>query len=645
LFPVLGPYSQILDELRRFITNTMILRYRTDHPARDARQREVSIDFAYLGAASADTGFYAAGAAPKIVRTPETIALDDSSLISGAFTPIAAFITDIAAPFVHRAALFYRTTGAVAYSETAMLQIEDSLYRALIPVEFVNPPGVDYFITAADSFITVSSPEVDPALNPHQIAVRPNLAPRIFHVPVDSAYTGEAISVRCVAIDSTSFLAAVTLFYRKTGSLLYESLLMSGVGLSEFQGEIESRFVTGDGVDYYISATDNFGLSSTHGSAGNPHQVLVIGRPAPPAPLVIEAEDMQNRTHGLPCEGGWVLTHEFRPIYADVDFGVSNYWHFTVIAKGQMGDNLWPWLQIRIDSGFCGNCEISSPEWQEYSFIAAIPPGRRQLSLSFINDWYNIYDDRNLLLDKVIIEPRPDKGDEIVYLFEAEYMVFYGSGQPEGDFWKFTGAGYLLHKMYFEKSDYTFEIIAKGDSAYSGWPEFDVHFDGNFLGKVKISSTDPARYLFQLHNVNPGAYYVSVSYPNYVHKRYLYIDKFIFHSDSGGLLKSLPNSVRNATLEAILPDSYKVWPNYPNPFNPATRFRYELPRQERVRIVIYNSLGNELIRLADGDQAAGCYEITWDGLSQRGEPVPSGIYFCAFSAGAFKQTFKMLKLK
>ncbi|MDZ7267057.1 MAG: Ig-like domain-containing protein [candidate division KSB1 bacterium] len=73
--------------------------------------------------------------------------------------------------------------------------------------------------------------------------------------------------------------------------------------------------------------------------------------------------------------------------------------------------------------------------------------------------------------------------------------------------------------------------------------------------------------------------------------------------------------------------------NYPNPFNPSTNIRYQLPQNTRVKLVVYNLIGQEVRELVNTIMPAGYHTAVWDGRDQRGKPVPSGIYHYRLEAG------------
>jgi len=97
-----------------------------------------------------------------------------------------------------------------------------------------------------------------------------------------------------------------------------------------------------------------------------------------------------------------------------------------------------------------------------------------------------------------------------------------------------------------------------------------------------------------------------------------------------------------------IPTVYKLHSNYPNPFNPTTTLRFDIPGgAERVdgKLVIYNSLGQEIKTLVQDKFSPGSYEVQWDGRTDFGNSAPSGIYFVVFRTDRFSQTGKLLLLK
>jgi len=88
------------------------------------------------------------------------------------------------------------------------------------------------------------------------------------------------------------------------------------------------------------------------------------------------------------------------------------------------------------------------------------------------------------------------------------------------------------------------------------------------------------------------------------------------------------------------PSNFKLYQNYPNPFNPTTNIEYELPKPSGVKIVMYNSLGNELKTMVNKYKSAGRHKIKFDGTN-----FSNGIYFYRIITDEFVATKKLVLLK
>ena len=97
--------------------------------------------------------------------------------------------------------------------------------------------------------------------------------------------------------------------------------------------------------------------------------------------------------------------------------------------------------------------------------------------------------------------------------------------------------------------------------------------------------------------------------------------------------------------EVIRPAAFHLSQNYPNPFNGETVIPFSLDRETRVRITLYNILGEKVTRLIDRDYLPGSHEIRWDGRDSRGQNVPSGVYLVEYSTDQRKMVRKIEKLR
>ena len=88
------------------------------------------------------------------------------------------------------------------------------------------------------------------------------------------------------------------------------------------------------------------------------------------------------------------------------------------------------------------------------------------------------------------------------------------------------------------------------------------------------------------------------------------------------------------------PSSYRLYPAYPNPFNPTTTIRFDLPSNARVSLRLFSITGQEIMTLFDGEREAGSHSLLLDARD-----LSSGVYFCRLNAGSFISTMKLVLMK
>ncbi len=110
---------------------------------------------------------------------------------------------------------------------------------------------------------------------------------------------------------------------------------------------------------------------------------------------------------------------------------------------------------------------------------------------------------------------------------------------------------------------------------------------------------------------------------------------------------SFPVGISNISSE--VPNSFRLYQNFPNPFNPVTKIKFDVPslippskgdRGMRVRLIIYDILGREVATPVNEPLKPGTYEVEWDAAN-----YPSGAYYYKLHAGDYSESKKMILLK
>lgn len=101
----------------------------------------------------------------------------------------------------------------------------------------------------------------------------------------------------------------------------------------------------------------------------------------------------------------------------------------------------------------------------------------------------------------------------------------------------------------------------------------------------------------------------------------------------------------NEPLNTEIPDQFNLYACYPNPFNPSTTITFDVPKQSKVEIKVYNILGQEVRTLVNSSQSAGRKTVLWDGKNNEGAAVSSGLYMYRLITPNFTKTMKMMLMK
>jgi hypothetical protein len=117
-----------------------------------------------------------------------------------------------------------------------------------------------------------------------------------------------------------------------------------------------------------------------------------------------------------------------------------------------------------------------------------------------------------------------------------------------------------------------------------------------------------------------------------------------FQVESGAILIPL-GTTSGINSPGLLPLTFSVKNNYPNPFNARTQIVFTVPESSNTQVEIYDCKGQSVRYLVNKPLDAGEYTLEWDGLNFSGIELPSGLYIANIQSGNHSGTIKMLLLK
>ena len=150
-----------------------------------------------------------------------------------------------------------------------------------------------------------------------------------------------------------------------------------------------------------------------------------------------------------------------------------------------------------------------------------------------------------------------------------------------------------------------------------------VDANGNVVAVINSTSSNP----FTLTAPSSGTYTVNAGFKN--------------PSKKWGSTSAVINVTGiDEELVGLTPETFALYNNYPNPFNPATKIRFAIPQSTFTVLKVYSILGEEVASLVNELKTPGIYEINFDGTD-----LASGTYLYKLQAGDFSETKKMIVLK
>ena len=330
-----------------------------------------------------------------------------------------------------------------------------------------------------------------------------------------------------------------------------------------------------------------------------------------------------------------IVVDLFKPIDGD-SFDYSQFMDFALRSRGNASDFL------------LGDMYVDVTETTTYGIFTDNPDNK--IAGSFIGDpripnggvWLNgqafseVVTDPNIVLDDTAwqVDFSGDGNDRVMWCVDLN-----NPQKASADFHEFNGGELIFHiKLITRGMDFSLEII--------GFRLRSQNINGSdqLLSTLGLDTTDTEDWqtirfdltqgigddhdlfdysqfcAFSLRDnngLNPvGSFYVDEMYVRY------------------------PTTATKVNDKNKLPATFNLDQNYPNPFNPTTKISFNLKERNYTTLKVYNSLGQQVTELVNGELGAGSHQVTFDASK-----LSSGVYFYRLESGKYSQVKKMLLLK
>lgn len=208
---------------------------------------------------------------------------------------------------------------------------------------------------------------------------------------------------------------------------------------------------------------------------------------------------------------------------------------------------------------------------------------------------------------------------------------------------------------FFGKKGQIFKTTDRGDTWTDAFidnhsvPQ-QIQFASDSIGYTICTSDTfgiPVHVIFKTTNGGNNWSDLTDKLPGSTGFQYLFFtdEKTGYLAGSAGIIKTttggekVVTSVRQAVNASVL-SAYKLYQNFPNPFNPTTTIRFEVPEESKVELKVYDILGREVATLVNEVKHAGNYKVSFNASD-----FASGVYFFRLQAGSFTNTKKMILLR
>ena len=202
------------------------------------------------------------------------------------------------------------------------------------------------------------------------------------------------------------------------------------------------------------------------------------------------------------------------------------------------------------------------------------------------------------------------------------------------------------HTFYFESFTDSVTLIwsSAGYPDYEAGPGFEYRLrivQSNETGNIDYNYTDITDTTFTFF---PDSSTYAGQNNNYIWSLYTTEQNLPEVLDGQGGVFHVILPQMDISLSDI-PNNFRLYNAYPNPFNPTTMIQYDLPEDSFISINIYDMIGRHVRTILNKRITAGQRSIIWDGTDSSGQPVSAGTYFFTIKTDQFSSTKKMIMLK
>ena len=224
--------------------------------------------------------------------------------------------------------------------------------------------------------------------------------------------------------------------------------------------------------------------------------------------------------------------------------------------------------------------------------------------------------------------------------------------------------------VYFEESSIDTIVLLPSFLQITGIPNLELsfvaltdtlfpnEFSNNYL-EMTYSGTNLLTYQFDYEVdwvtvlggdgslVNGESQFITFNFNSLFMSPGFYEGNVYLNSNMGSILIYLQMAILEplGIGDGTIPMKFSVSANYPNPFNPSTRFTISIPDRSNVSTSVFDLKGRRIATLLNSELDTGVYDLTWQGKNDIGSPVSAGIYILRVDAGKYHHNQKMIYIK